>query len=121
MKRSILLGLVALFSISCGGLSSDARLSGLSDDEISELCEGISTETEDCGNGVTITSDNSAECAESVKSLPDDCVATVNDYNQCESADLCDRPNDAACGKFFACVTPSRIALAGPRGGRGRG
>jgi hypothetical protein len=105
MKRSILLGLVAVFSISCGGLSSDAKLSGLSDDEISELCEDITTESEDCGNGVTATSDNSVECAASVKSLPDDCVATVNDYNQCESADLCDRPSDAACGKISACVT----------------
>lgn len=104
MKRSILLGLVAVFSISCGGLSSDAKLSGLSDDEITELCEGSTTESKDCGGGLTVTSSNSAECAQAVKSLSDDCSATVNDYNQCESADLCERQTDAACGKIIGCA-----------------
>lgn len=103
MKRSILLGLVAVFSISCGGLSGDAKLSGLSDNEITELCEDTTTESKDCG-GVMVTSDNSAECAAAVRSLSDDCVATVNDYNQCESADLCERQTDAACGKIIGCA-----------------
>jgi hypothetical protein len=104
MKRSILLGLVAVFSISCGGLSGDSKLSGLSDDEISELCEDTTTESKDCGGGVMVTSSNSAECAAAVKSLPDDCVATVNDHNQCESADLCEKQSDAACGKIIGCA-----------------
>jgi hypothetical protein len=104
MKRMMLLGFVAALSFGCGGLSDDSKLSGLSDDEIETLCEGSTTESKDCGNGLTITSNNSAECASAVKSLPDNCAATVSDYNQCESADLCEQTNDAACKKIFACV-----------------
>jgi hypothetical protein len=105
MKRFILLGLVAVFSVACGGPSSDARLSSLSDDEISDLCEDSTTESEECGS-VTVTSSNSVECATAMRSLPEDCVATVSDFDQCQSADLCERANDAACGKIASCSNP---------------
>jgi hypothetical protein len=105
MKRSILWGfVVAVLSVGCGGLADDAKLSSLSDDEIDTLCEDSTTESKDCGGGVTVTSNNSAECAAAVKSLKDDCVATVSDYNQCDSADLCEKTSDASCMKLIGCA-----------------
>lgn len=104
MNRMMALGFIAALSIGCGGPSDDATLSGLSDDEIEDLCADSTTESKDCGSGVTVTSNNSAECASAIKGLPDNCTATVGDYNTCEAEELCARPNNAACGKMISCA-----------------
>jgi hypothetical protein len=106
MKRAIIWGFIAVLSMGCGGLSDDLKLSGLSDDEVEELCADSTTESEDCGGGVKATSNNSVECAAAVRALPDSCVATVSDFNECESEGLCERTGNAACGKIVGCLTP---------------
>ena len=106
MKRTMIWGFIAALSMGCGGLSDDSKLSGLSDDEVEELCADSTTESKDCGGGVTVTSNNSVECAAAVKALPDNCVATVSDFNECDSEDLCERTSNAACGKMIGCLQP---------------
>jgi hypothetical protein len=111
MKRVFLFACLALGSaiVGCGGggLDSKKQLSALDDSEAKTLCADATVVTKDCGGGLKVTTNNTAECELSVKSLPDTCTATVADYDTCDAADPCDKLTTAACAKIFAC-TPAK-------------
>jgi hypothetical protein len=93
--------------VACGGVSDDAKLAELSDDEVTDLCSEVVAETKDCGSGVTASRNGPSECAAGMKNVPTSCAATVGDFRECNDADVCEFLSNAACGRIFQCSSSS--------------
>lgn len=98
---ALVLGIVA-----CGGVSDDAKLVDLTDDELTELCSEFESETKDCGNGLTVSRDTT-QCSAPLKNVPTSCTATVGDLRSCNEADLCALDQNTGCKAVFACASSS--------------
>ena len=103
----------ALFSalvlsvVACGGVSDDAKLVELSDDDIADLCADSVAETKDCGSGVMATRGGPDQCAAGLKNVPTSCTATAGDLRECNEADVCESLSNAGCGRIFQCASMS--------------
>ena len=111
MKRGFLFAclVVGTFVAGCGGggLDSNKQLSKLDDSEAKTLCADAKVETKDCGSGLTITTQNAAQCELDIKSIPDTCTATVADYDECDAVEPCAKLSNMTCLQIAAC-TPSK-------------
>ena len=98
MKKLIIL--FALFALAACGIADDKKLGELSSDEIKELCQEVTEETKDCGEGVTV--ERSIEtCEEST--FKSGCAGDVSNWRACNDADICDLSNND-CGKAGSCM-----------------
>lgn len=94
------------------GVDSSKKLNTLTADERQDVCEAFaaaqgSVQSKDCGDGITITVQTTAECVSSLSAVSASCTATVANVEACGDAagdDLCSLISSPSCAFLFQCA-----------------
>jgi len=99
-------------SSSGSGVDGTKKLTALSTSERQQLCEymveaegGVHSKT--CGDGLTISVKDVAQCTEGFAHFSASCAATVDNAEMCAEAagdDLCNLLSSPACSFLFQCA-----------------
>lgn len=93
------------------GVDSTKKVTELSSSEREDLCEYMTeaqggVHSKDCGDGITLTVETTAECVANIGAFTTSCTATVDDAEACAEAagdDLCNLLSSPACSFIFTC------------------